>query len=389
MARGGGRHYSALVSTDVSATNTPVGFLELSHVHEGLREAILADVAALIDSNAYTNGPAVAEFEAAFAGYCNVAHCVGVGSGLDALRLGLIAGGLEPGDEVLVPANTFIATVEAVTQAGAVPVFVDASETDWNIDVAAAEDAISERTRVVMPVHLYGQLADMRALLGLGERHGLRVFEDAAQAHGGTRDGLVAGSSGFAGAFSFYPGKNLGAMGDAGALVTNDPALADSVRKLREHGQASKYRHELEGFTSRLDTIQATVLLRKLPLLDEWNEARRAAAAVYSEELAGVGDLRLPPVPDGSDPVWHLYVIRTADPERLAEFLRERGIGTGRHYPQPPHLSPAYERLGYAPGAFPVAEALAHEGLSLPIFPGISEAQLAAVVAAVGAYFRG
>jgi dTDP-4-amino-4,6-dideoxygalactose transaminase len=389
MARREARHYAGFVSADVAATHTPVDFLELSHVHDGLRDAILNDISALIDANAFTNGPAVAEFEAAFAVYCGVAGCVGVGSGLDALRLGLLAGGIEPGDEVIVPANTFIATAEAVTQAGGVPVFVDASEADWNIDVGAVAAALSERTRFLLPVHLYGQLADMRALLELAERRGLRVLEDAAQAHGASRDGLAAGASGFAGAFSFYPGKNLGAMGDAGALVTDDLQLAANVRKLREHGQARKYRHELEGFTSRLDTIQALVLLRKLPLLDGWNDARRAAADAYSQNLVGVGDLRLPPVPAGSDPVWHLYVVRTAHPERLAEFLRERGIGTGRHYPQPLHLSPPYERLGYTPGAFPVAEALAAEALSLPIFPGISEEQLAAVVEAVRAYFRG
>jgi dTDP-4-amino-4,6-dideoxygalactose transaminase len=300
----------------------------------------------------------------------------------------LIAAELDDGDEVLVPANTFVATFEAVSQAGGVPVPVDASERDWNLDPAAGDAAVTERTRFVMPVHLYGQLADMRALTELATRRRLLIVEDACQAHGAERDGLRAGASGVAGAFSFYPGKNLGAFGDAGALVTNDDELAARVRALREHGQRAKYEHEVEGWTGRLDTVQALVLLRKLPRLDRWNDERRGAAAFYTERLAGIGDLGLPPVPPGSDPVWHLYVIRTTDPADLAQYLRERGIGTGRHYPQPPHLSRAYAQLGHVEGAFPVTEALARECLSLPIFPGVSEEQLDAVVAAIRAYFE-
>jgi dTDP-4-amino-4,6-dideoxygalactose transaminase len=240
-----------------------------------------------------------------------------------------------------------------------------------------------------MPVHLYGQMADMRALRTVAEKHALAVIEDACQAHGAERDGLRAGSAGGAAAFSFYPGKNLGAAGDAGAFVTNDDDASSRLRALREHGQTAKYVHALEGWSARLDTIQALVLSHKLPLLDKWNEQRRAAAAFYEDGLAGVGDLRLPPTASGSAPVWHLYVVRTTDPTALELCLRERGIGTGRHYPDPVHLTEAYAQLGYRRGDFPVAEALSRECLSLPIFPGIDEAQLAAVVDGVQSYFDG
>jgi len=289
----------------------------------------------------------------------------------------------------VVPAATFVATLEAVTQAGGVPVVADVSEDDYCLDPAAAAATAGPRTRALMPVHLYGQMADMRSLVELGERRGLAIVEDACQAHGAERDGLRAGASGTAAAFSFYPGKNLGAAGDAGAFVSNDGDAAARVRALREHGQTAKYVHALEGWTARLDTIHALVLSHKLPLLEGWNEERRAAASYYTDALAGIGDLRLPPTATASSPVWHLYVVRTADPAALATFLRERGIGTGRHYPDPVHLTEAYVRLGYRPGDFPVAEALARECLSLPMFPGITEEQLAAAVEGVRAFFDG
>ena len=370
---------------------TPMGvsvpFLDLWPMHGPLAGDVLADLAGVVEAGTFINGPQVAAFESAFGFYCGTAHCVGMSSGLDALRLALLAARLKTGSEVIVPANTFVATLEAVTQAGLVPVPVDALEADLGLDPEAVEAAVTERTRAIIPVHLYGQLANMRALLAVAERHGLAVIEDAAQAHGASRDGFRAGGAGLAAAFSFYPGKNLGAMGDAGALVTDDGALAERARALREHGQRSKYVHEQEGYTARLDTVQAVFLLHKLPHLDRWNEQRAQVASCYSEGLEGVGDLRLPPVPDGSSSVWHLYVVRTAEPERVAEFLRERGIGTGRHYPVPPHLNPAYEWLGYREGAFPVSEAIARECLSLPIFPGMTEAQTDTVIGAVGESF--
>jgi len=358
-------------------------------MHRPLESALLDEIAQLLRSGAFTNGPAVARFEEDFAAYCGVDHCVGVGSGLDALRLGLLATGIEAGAEVVVPAATFVATLEAVTQAGAVPVVVDVTEDDYCIDAAAVAAAVGPRTHAVMPVHLYGQLADMRELHRVAEGAGVAIIEDACQAHGAMRDGDTAGASGVAAAFSFYPGKNLGAAGDAGAIVTRDAEVAARVRALREHGQTAKYVHACEGWTSRLDTIQAIVLSHKLPELENWNRQRREAAAVYTHELAGVGDLRLPPVARGSFPVWHLYVVRTSDPEALANWLRERGIGTGRHYPIPVHLTDAYASLGHRAGEFPVAEALARECLSLPIFPGMTEQQLADVSEAVKTFFDG
>lgn len=366
-------------------THVRVPFLDLAPSHEPLKERLVTEIAEVIDGGAFVNGPQVAAFEEAFAAYCGVEHCVGMASGLDALRLAFIGGGIERGDEVILPANTFIATAEAVSQAGGRVVLADVSESDYNLDPAAAAGAVTDRTRFLLPVHLYGQVADLAAL----EQIGIPIVEDACQAHGAARNGSSAGTVGFAAAFSFYPGKNLGAMGDAGALVTRDARLAERARALREHGQRRKYEHDLEGWTARLDTIQALVLLRKLPYLDGWNAERRAQARAYTERLHGVGDLRLPPVAAGSNPVWHLYVIRTREPEALAAFLRQRGIGTGRHYPQPVHLSPAYAHLGYREGAFPVTEALAREGLSLPLFPGMTGAQLDAVCAAVAAFFDG
>ena len=366
---------------------TGVPFLDLRPSHDPLAEGILLDIAELIESNAFINGPAVAQFEERFAAFCGSTYCIGTASGLDALRLALLAAELEPGDEVIVPAQTFVATLEAVTQAGGRPVLADVRDDDYGLDADAVEGAIGSRTRAVMPVHLFGQMVDLTRLGALASKRGLALVEDACQAHGATRDGLVAGAVGLAGAFSFYPGKNLGAMGDAGALVTGDERLAARARSLREHGQARKYEHEREGYTARLDTIQASVLLRKLPLLEEWNESRRAAAQLYTDLLQGLGDLRLPQVPAGSRPVWHLYVVRTADPAALGAYLAEQGIGTGRHYPEPPHLSPAYRRLGYREGDFPVAERLAAESLSLPVYPGITERQVETVAAAVGRYF--
>jgi dTDP-3-amino-3,4,6-trideoxy-alpha-D-glucose transaminase len=379
--------YAQAVAHALARVQVP--FVDLWRSHKPLRDVLLTEISELLESSAFINGPQVAAFERAFADYCGTEHAVGVASGLDALRLALITAGLEPGDEVIMPASTFVATFEAVTQAGGVPVPVDVSDADYNLDAEQAAGAITPRTRFLMPVHLYGQMADMRTLGELATRHRLAIIEDACQAHGAERDGVRAGQGGLAAAFSFYPAKNLGAFGDAGALVTDDERLAGEVRKLREHGQRGKYEHELEGYTARLDTLQALVLLRKLPLLDGWNEERRAAAAFYADRLTGVGDLVLPQVARDSKPVWHLYVVRTAEPAQLADALRAQGIATGRHYPIPPHLSPAYESLELGPGSFPVAETLAEQALSLPLFPGITDAQLSAVVEAVAAFFDG
>jgi dTDP-4-amino-4,6-dideoxygalactose transaminase len=330
----------------------------------------------------------VVAFEQEFARYCGSGHCVGLASGLDALRLGLLAAGVQPGDEVIVPAHTFAATLEGVLQAGGRPVLADVSESDCCLDPEAAEAAVTASTRFVLPVHLYGQLADLAALERLALGNDVALVEDACQAHGAARAGRRAGTTGVCAAFSFYPTKNLGAFGDAGALVTDDGDLAERVRALREHGQVRKYEHAYPGYTARLDTIQAAVLLRKLERLERWNGERRAAARFYDEQLAGVGDLVLPTVAEDSEPAWHLYVVRTADPGRLGSSLEKRAVATGRHYPQPLHLAAAYAGLGYGRGAFPVAERLAAEVLSLPIFPGITEEQLSVVVDAIRDHFR-
>jgi dTDP-4-amino-4,6-dideoxygalactose transaminase len=364
-----------------------VPFVDLGPTTEAVRAEFLEQAAGLFDRSAFINGPTVERFEEEFARFSGVRCCVGTGSGLDALRLALLAAGIRPGDEVIVPAHTFIATFEAVTQAGGTPVVVDVSESDYNLDVAAVEAAVGPRTRFLLPVHLYGQLADMVSLREIASRHSLFVLEDACQAHGAVRDGLAAGQAGDAAAFSFYPTKNLGAFGDAGALVTNDEDLAGLTRALREHGEVSKYRSVRPGYTARLDALQALVLTLKLPHLDLWTADRKRAAEFYSHALHGVGDLILPPVPVSSDPVWHLYVVRTTAPDALATFLRARGIETGRHYPEIPTVSAAYSSLGYGAGSFPVAESLARGGLSLPLFAGISGAQLERVSAAIVEYF--
>jgi dTDP-4-amino-4,6-dideoxygalactose transaminase len=363
-----------------------VPFVDLGASNGGIKERVLARIGETIDKGDFTNGDAVCEFERRFAEHVRRRHCVGVSSGLDALRLSLVGSGLAPGDGVIVPAATFAATFEAVIQAGGTPLVVDISERDYNLNVGQAEAAAAAAS-VVVPVHLYGQMADMVGLSRIAEAHGLQILEDACQAHGASRDDVFAGRAGRAAAFSFYPSKNLGAMGDAGALVTDDEELADRVRALRVHGETRKYHHEYVGYTARLDTVQAIVLLEKLSLLAEWNRQRQAAAGFYTQALSSLEALRLPPEPEGSHSVWHLYVVRTSAAERLREFLADRGIQTARHYPEPAHLAPAYRNLGFAPGDFPVAEALAREALSLPLYPGISEPQLEWVCEAVGEYF--
>jgi dTDP-4-amino-4,6-dideoxygalactose transaminase len=364
-----------------------VPFLDLAHSNADVADGVIEDLRELLLTSAFTNGPAVRQFEQHFARYCRTVDAIGVASGLDALRLALLGLDLEPGAEVIVPAMTFVATWEAVSQAGGVPIPVDVSEEDYGLNVDAAEAAVGDRTRVLLPVHLYGQMADMKSLLSVAERYDVPVLEDAAQAHGATRAGLRSGEGGRAAAFSFYPGKNLGAIGDAGALVTSDSRLAARIRALREHGQLRKYHHDEIGWTARLDTIQAAALLRKLPFLDSWNEERRTVADIYLDALRGVGDLVLPPVAESSVPVWHLFVVRTADPTGLVEHLKLNGVGAGRHYPEPPHLSHAYADLGFSEGSFPVAEAIARECLSLPIFPGMSESQALQVVESVVSWF--
>jgi len=366
-----------------------VPFVDLNASTGAIRDALLADIEELLDAGAFVNGPAVESFEREFAAACGRRFAIGTASGLDALTIGLRALGLEDGDEVVVPAMTFIATFEAVAHAGGRIMVVDVAEDDACMDPGAVAAAVGTNTRFLLPVHLYGQMADMRALAGLAADHGLTILEDACQAHGAERDGLTAGAVGAAAAFSFYPSKNLGAMGDAGALVLDDEQVAAAARAVREHGQTGTYHSEYIGLTSRLDTLQALVLLRKLPLLASWNAERARAAAFYEEALRGVGDLRLPKAVTGATHVWHVYQVRTGDPQSLGAYLGSRGVGTKRHYPEPPHLSSAFATLGHPAGSFPVAEAIARETLSLPLFPGITEEQLETVVDAIQAFFAG
>ena len=348
-----------------------IPFLDLAAAYQELKTDIDAAVARVLASGWYILGPEVEAFEAEWAAYCGVPHAVGVGNGLDALTLALRALGVGPGDEVIVPSNTYIATWLAVTAVGATPVPVEPDPATYNIDPAGIAAAITPRTRVLLPVHLYGQPADLAPILALARQHGLAVVEDAAQAHGARYRGDRLGGHGDAVCWSFYPGKNLGALGDAGAVTTRHADMADRIRVLRNYGSRVKYVNEVQGVNSRLDPIQAAVLRVKLRHLDAWNARRAQIAHAYTQglqALQGAG-LTPPALLPGVEPAWHLYVVRTPQRDALQQYLERAGIGTLIHYPIPPHLQQAYAPLGYGPGAFPIAEALAREVLSLPIGP--------------------
>ncbi len=334
----------------------------------------------VLKNTAFVMGPTLARFESAFASYCGAARCVGVNSGTDALEMGLRALGVGPGDEVIIPANTFIASAVAIARCGAKPALVDCDPVYHLIDPAQIADAITDRTKAIMPVHLYGQLAPMAPIQAIAEKHDLPILEDAAQAHGASQDGRRAGSFGALAGFSFYPGKNLGAFGDGGAVVTGSEELAERLIGLRNFGSHVKYEHPVMGFNTRLDPLQAVVLEVKLKLLDRWNEARRAAAARYEALLGGVGAITLPKVAAGNEHIWHLYVIRVPDRDRVLAALHEAKIGAGIHYPTPVHLHGAFADLGHARGAFEVAEKAGDEILSLPLFAEITAEQQERVV---------
>jgi len=360
----------------------PIPLVDLKAQHAEVAEEIAAGFARVIAGTAFILGPAVGEFEAAFARLCGVPHCLGVGNGTDAIELAVRALGLGPGDEVIVPANTFIASALGVLRAGAQPVIADCDEF-YLLDPAQIEKALTPRTRAVLPVHLFGQMADLEAIQAIADAHGLAVIEDAAQAQGARRHGRGAGSFGAVAAFSFYPGKNLGAYGDAGAVVTADDGIADRVRKLRNWGSDKKYYHPEIGFNSRLDTLQAVVLAAKLAHLEEWNAARRRAAARYDDLLAGIPGLETPRTLPGNEPIWHLYVVRLPHRDRVLAALNAEGIGAGVHYPTPLHLHGALRDLGYGQGDFPVAEKAAREILSLPLYPHLTAEQQERVAAAL------
>ena len=359
-----------------------IPFLDLGAAYRELRSEIDAALHRVLDSGWYILGQEVEAFEAEWADYCGAGHAVGLANGLDALTLALRALDIGPGDEVIVPSNTYIATWLAVSAVGAVLVPVEPDEATYNIDPARIEAAITRRTRALLPVHLYGQPADLDPILTLAREHGLAVVEDAAQAHGARYKGKRIGAHGDVVCWSFYPGKNLGALGDGGAVTTNRADLADRIRVLRNYGSREKYVNEVQGVNSRLDPLQAAVLRAKLPHLDDWTDRRRAIAGAYLDGLSG-GSPTLPHVPDWADPAWHLFVVGTPERETLQAQLTEAGIGTLIHYPIPPHMQAAYAGLGIADEALPLARSLSRQVLSLPMGPQMTEAQVHAVIAAV------
>jgi dTDP-4-amino-4,6-dideoxygalactose transaminase len=363
-----------------------IPFLDLKAINLRDEQGFRAALDRVLQSGWLILGNEVTSFEQAFAAYCGSARSIGVGNGLEALHLVLRAWDIGAGDEVIVPSNTYIATWLAVSYTGATVVPVEPVEATYNIDPAAIEAAITPRTKAIIAVHLYGQMADMDAIKAIAARHGLKVLEDAAQAHGARWNGRRAGTLGDAAGFSFYPGKNLGALGDAGAVTTDDRALADRLDMLRNYGSQRKYENELVGFNSRLDELQAAFLSVKLARLDEDNARRMAIAHRYNQGLAGLAGLTLPFVPPSADPVWHLYVIRTDRRDALQAHLKEQGIGTLIHYPVAPHVQKAYAELGFAQGSFPIAEAIHDQVLSLPIGPTMTDAEVDQVVAAVRAF---
>ena len=357
-----------------------VPFLDLKSQHAPLRDEINGAIQEVIDAAAFAGGPFVARFEADFADYCGCQHVVGVGSGTEALWLSLLALGVGPGDEVITVPNTFMATAEAITYCGARPVFVDVDERTYTMDPAALEKVITAKTKAIIPVHLFGLPADMDPILDVARKHGLFVVEDACQAHGAEYKRRKVGTLGDAGCFSFYPGKNLGAFGEAGAVVTDDAELREKIRILRDHGQVCKYHHTMVGWNGRMDGIQAAVLCVKLRHLEKGNQLRRSHAATYNLALDGVEGVVTPRQAPYARHVYHIYAIRVQQRDEAIRLLGQKGVGCGVHYPVPIHLQKAYRNLGCERGAFPIAERCAGEFVSLPMFPELAPAQLEIVV---------
>ncbi len=360
-----------------------IPFLDLKPLYAEIRPELDAAYREVMESGWYVLGAQVAAFEQEYAAYCGAAHCVGVGNGLEALELCLYAFDIGAGDEVIVPSNTYIATWLAVSAVGAKPIPVEPDPRTFNIDPERIEAAITKRTKAIMPVHLYGQPADMDPIMAIAERHGLKVIEDCAQAQGATYKGKRVGALGHAAGVSFFPTKNLGAFGDAGAITTNDAVVADRIRVRRNYGSRVKYYNETKGINSRLDEMQAAFLRVKLRHLDRWNEQRRERAAQYAQALQKMAHVQAPHVPQWASPVWHLYVVRADDRKRLSDGLDRNGIGWMVHYPLPPHLQKAYAEYGLAKGALPLAEDMADHVLSLPMYPQIAPADIDAVAAAL------
>jgi dTDP-4-amino-4,6-dideoxygalactose transaminase len=366
-----------------------IPFLSFSEVNKKIKPEIVAAFEQFFDDSWYVLGERVKQFEAEYAAFNQVNYCVGLSNGLDALHVALRTLNIGPGDEVIVPANTFIATVLAVSYVGATPVLVEPNRNTYNINPALIEAAITSRTKAIMPVHLYGQACEMEAIMALAEKHQLYVIEDNAQAQGAAYNGKLTGSFGHINATSFYPGKNLGALGDAGAITTNDAALARKAGVLRNYGSEKKYQNEEIGYNMRLDECQAAFLTVKLKYLNEWTIQRQQIAGWYNQALQGVGDLLLPAVAAGATHVYHLYVVRTQSRDTLQQHLTDNNIGSLIHYPIPPHLQKAYQHLGYQVGDFPVAEEMANTCLSLPLWPGMKNADTDKVVQVIKGFFHG
>lgn len=352
-----------------------VPFLDLTSQHEPIRQEMERAIAKVLDDSSFVLGPGVSGFEDAFARYTGRRFCVGVNSGTSALHLALVASGVGPGDEVITTPHTWISTTWAISYCGATPVFVDTDPATGNLDPAAVEQAVTSRTRALLPVDLYGNPADHVSLQRVAESHGITLIDDAAQAQGARLHGAVIGSFGSMACFSFYPGKNLGAMGEAGAVVTNDEDVAQRLRRLRDHAQDGRHHHTEIGFNYRMDGIQGAVLEVKLARLDLWNDQRREAAARYADLLGSIDGVGTPAPTHGAEPNWHLYAVRVPEREKVADGLKHHGVASGFHYPTPVHLQPVYRDLGYAEGSLPRAEAYAAECLSLPMFPDITPAQ--------------
>ena len=359
-----------------------IQLVDLKAQYDAISDEITGAIQSVIESSAFVGGNAVREFEKEFAAYCDVRACVGVGNGTDAIYLVLRALGIGAGDEVITVAHTFIATSEAISMTGARPVFVDIKEDTMLMNPALLETAITPRTKAIIPVHLYGQPCEMDAIMKIAEHHGLKVIEDAAQAHGARWRGRLVGSIGDAACFSFYPGKNLGAFGDAGAVVSNDEDLIERVRMFANHGRLEKYTHKMEGVNSRLDGLQAAILRVKLHHLDQWNESRRRHADFYLDSLTN-GEIRPQTIHPDATPVWHLFVVRVSEREAFQQRLKNEGIATGIHYPIPLHLQLAYEHANIPPGSLPVTEKVSAEVVSLPIYPELTPEQLETIVNAV------
>jgi dTDP-4-amino-4,6-dideoxygalactose transaminase len=354
-----------------------IPLVDLKAQYASIKPEIDAAVQRVLDETDFISGSAVSEFEKSFAAYCGTRSTVGLANGTDALQLSLLALGVGQGDEVITAVNTFIATSEAISATGARPVFVDNDPQTYTIDVRKIEENITPRTKAIIPIHLYGQPAAMDAINEIAARHNLAVVEDAAQAHGASFKGKTVGTLGRLACFSFYPGKNLGAYGDAGAIATNDEALANKVRMLANHGRLKKYEHEIEGYNSRLDTLQAAILSVKLRHLRAWTEKRQQNASAYSQLLARSSSIVTPFTYPDATHVFHLYVVRVQQREKVQQMLKEAGIATGIHYPIPLHMQPAYKHLGLPTGSFPVAERFANEILSLPMYPELTSDQIA------------